>query len=142
MHLYTHAPDVPDEITMIGRFSEYFQLPYQDLPGYSRESYHKSITMLLKPLPILALFLTLTHAAALADPFAEADSDLEKRACVSDGCKCDSSYSAGLYCGYCAAVKSCTSSSCFKNVYQCGSGGKCCNYGVRTSCKNFDGPCG
>ncbi|KAG0134859.1 hypothetical protein HOY82DRAFT_515710 [Tuber indicum] len=100
--------------------------------------------MLLKPIPVLALFFTLTHAAALANPFAEADtSDLEKRACVYDGCKCSTSWSPGLYCGYCAAVTTCKNGyPCEDNVYQCGTGGKCCNYGVKTTCKNNQGPCG
>ncbi|CUS10971.1 unnamed protein product [Tuber aestivum] len=99
------------------------------------------IEVLLKTLPIIALFLTLTHAVALANPFTEPDTnDLEKRACDNDGCKCDPSYSAGLYCGHCLAVKSCQSGACLDNVYQCGRGGKCCNYGVRTSCKNDNGP--
>ncbi|PWW76204.1 hypothetical protein C7212DRAFT_279135 [Tuber magnatum] len=101
--------------------------------------------MLLKPLPFLALFLTLTHAAALANPFAEPDdiSELDKRACTYDGCKCSTSYSAGLYCGYCAAVITCKNGKpCEDNVYQCGAGGKCCNYGVRNSCKHNQGPCG
>ncbi|PUU77968.1 hypothetical protein B9Z19DRAFT_1049296 [Tuber borchii] len=102
--------------------------------------------MLLKVLPVLTLFLVLTHAAALANPFTEPDtSDLEKRDCKPDGCKCNPSYPPGLYCGYCAAlpVSSCPiGGACEKNVYQCGTGGKCCNYGVRNSCKARDGPCG
>ncbi|PWW80893.1 hypothetical protein C7212DRAFT_274324 [Tuber magnatum] len=97
--------------------------------------------MLLKPISVLALFLTLTHAVAIANPFTALDtSDLEKRDCNHGSCKCDPSYSPGLYCGYCMAVKSCKSGSCLNSVYQCGSGGKCCSYGFRTSCKNSDGP--
>ncbi|RPA89977.1 hypothetical protein L873DRAFT_1719842, partial [Choiromyces venosus 120613-1] len=71
-------------------------------------------------------------------------SSLEKRACVVDGCRCSTAYSPGIYCGYCNAVISCPvgQASCERDVYQCGSGGACCNYGVRTSCKNRQGPCG
>ncbi|PUU77970.1 hypothetical protein B9Z19DRAFT_1085168 [Tuber borchii] len=59
--------------------------------------------MLLNTLPILALFLVLTHAAALANPFAEPDTSLEKRACVEDGCKCKPAVPSGVYCGFCPA---------------------------------------
>ncbi|PUU73217.1 hypothetical protein B9Z19DRAFT_1095568 [Tuber borchii] len=96
--------------------------------------------MLIKSLPVLTLFLTLTHAAALANPFTGIDtSDLAKRDCTP-GCTCASGVSPGLYCGYCAAVTSCTSAGCFDNVYQCGNGGSCCSYGYRTSCANRQGP--
>jgi len=57
--------------------------------------------MLLKALPILTLFLVLTQAASLANPFTEPDtSDLNKRDCVLDGCKCNPSMPAGVYCGF------------------------------------------
>jgi len=99
--------------------------------------------MLLRLLLILALFLTLAHAAPLADPFAEPHtSDPKKIECIYDGCECDTSFSPGIYCGYCSAVKSCTVMSCSGNVYQCGDDGECCNYGVRISCKKWEGPCG
>ncbi|KAG0641863.1 hypothetical protein HOY80DRAFT_882511, partial [Tuber brumale] len=67
-----------------------------------------------------------------------------KRDCKYDGCKCVSSTRPGLYCGYCGVLTNCGSSGgpCSSNVYQCGTGGSCCNYGTRTSCKNFNGPCG
>ncbi|KAG0132800.1 hypothetical protein HOY82DRAFT_557525 [Tuber indicum] len=103
---------------------------------------HNQITMLLNLLPILALFLTLAHAAALANPFAKPDtSALEKRACVYDGCECDPA-AHGQYCGYCPSVRSCTMQSCYGDVYQCGPGGSCCKYGPRDSCQIEGGPCG
>ncbi|PUU73024.1 hypothetical protein B9Z19DRAFT_1095983, partial [Tuber borchii] len=96
--------------------------------------------MLIKSLPILTLFLTLTHAAALANPFTGIDtSDLAKRACTSS-CSCDPSASPGLYCGYCWAVTSCLSGDCFNDVYQCGTGGNCYCFGRRDSCVARDGP--
>lgn len=98
--------------------------------------------MLIKYLPVLTLLLTLTQAAALANPFTGIDtSDLDKRSCMYN-CECQPDVTPGLYCGYCYAVKSCTSGACFDDVYQCGPGGSCCVYGpgVRESCVNRQGP--
>ena len=67
------------------------------------------------------------------NPFPEPEtSDLERSACVVDGCRCSAGTSPGLYCGYCAAVISCPvrQTSCEKHVHQCSSGGRCCNYGL------------
>lgn len=96
----------------------------------------------MKSLPVVTLFLTLTHAVALTNPFTGVDtSDLDKPSCTYN-CKCDPSYPGGLYCGYCLAVTSCVSEDCEKDVYQCGTGGDCCVFGVRDSCESFQGPCG
>ncbi|KAG0076875.1 hypothetical protein BGZ93_000800 [Podila epicladia] len=49
--------------------------------------------------------------------------NLMKRACVYDGCRCTPSAKGGLACGG-------------SNVYQCAPNGDCCNYGFRHSCNN------
>ena len=101
--------------------------------------------VLLKSLPVLILFLTLTHAAALANPFAGVDtSDLDTRSdpnCIYN-CKCEPNASPGVYCGYCWAVKSCPlGSPCNNDVYQCGHNGNCCSFGKRDSCAKGADPC-
>jgi hypothetical protein len=101
--------------------------------------------MQLKLFTLATLFIALTSAVALPGPFADSEDIAASGGggCVNDGCKCSTSYAAGIYCGSCAAVTSCTGGSCLNNVYQCGNkNGKCCNYGYRKSCARNEGPCG
>ncbi|CUS11033.1 unnamed protein product, partial [Tuber aestivum] len=94
-------------------------------------------------LPFLALFLTLTRTAALADPLAETDtSDLSKRACVANGCGCGGGkYEVGEYCGYCITlISGARGELCEGHLYHCDTGGKCCDYGTDSSCSNHNGP--
>ena len=73
--------------------------------------------------------------------------DLTKRACKSNGCKCLKGY-PGVWCGNCVrngawVVEILGSSGSQEHVYQCSSGGGCCDYGYATDCKGgATGRCG
>ncbi|KAF2818766.1 hypothetical protein CC86DRAFT_256140, partial [Ophiobolus disseminans] len=58
---------------------------------------------------------------------------VDKRACT-----CQKVDNAGLYCGYCWAVKTGYVNG---NVYWCNKQGGCDDLGRRTSCVNRNGPC-
>jgi hypothetical protein len=89
---------------------------------------------------------TPADAVAARSPDAEAEAlpvQLQPRACT-----CAHVSNPGLYCGYCAPVYSCPATSgsdttyaCSDHVYECSRTGACHDYGVRTSCRNGQGPC-
>ena len=101
-------------------------------------------------------FAALIAAAPDASSFSEALSnplqdvsllnprDLDKRACVPNGCKCGRGTKPGVYCGNCDAVIKTGSNASFDGyVFQCAKNGDCCCYGKRTSCKYpSKTPCG
>ncbi|KAK6358017.1 hypothetical protein TWF730_007371 [Orbilia blumenaviensis] len=92
-------------------------------------------------------------ADTVLEPISEAltdiamDNTLDKRACVYNGCKCNSrvgtAYVTGIYCGKCYQVSKFGKGGKSTDAYQCGSGGSCCRYGARESCAVPKwGPCG
>ncbi|KFY81849.1 hypothetical protein V500_11037 [Pseudogymnoascus sp. VKM F-4518 (FW-2643)] len=114
-------------------------------------------TTYLNQAPIMQLktLLLFTAATALATSVAvepaterslEIPAELSKRACTA-GCACRKGIKAGLYCGPClvsaggsmdfAVVKGRSDT----HVYQCGSNGSCCDYGVRDSCRKASSQC-
>lgn len=55
------------------------------------------------------------------------------------GCKCDSGWPQGQYCGWCGPVQNGVSG----DVYECGPNGECHHYGHRDSCSGGKFcPCG
>lgn len=92
---------------------------------------------------LLILATASLAAAAAVEPAAERDiavpAELVGRACVANGCKCASGTIPGIYCGSClrppvgnGAVI--TAKLNVHHVYQCGSGGSCCDYGTASDC--------
>ena len=105
--------------------------------------------MQLKTLLLFTAATALT-AAAVVEPAIERSleipDELSKRACTS-GCACKKGIKAGLYCGAClVSIGGPTTFAITKkkydtHIYQCGSNGSCCDYGVRTSCKKANSQC-
>jgi hypothetical protein len=94
----------------------------------------------------LLLLAAASFAAAAAIGPAAEDSialpaELSKRACVKTGCNCASGTIPGIYCGSCLrppvgneAVVQPPSILNVHHVYQCGTGGSCCDYGYASDC--------
>ncbi|PKS08753.1 hypothetical protein jhhlp_004806 [Lomentospora prolificans] len=64
--------------------------------------------------------------------------DLEKRACKSNGCKCQK-VPQGQYCGLCwrgndFVVTKLGSGGAWNHVYECNKNGGCCDYGYAKDC--------
>lgn len=102
-------------------------------------------------LSLLALLPILNTTTAHPNPDAVPNLDLTKRACRSNGCKCQSGYS-GVYCAGCPAaggpsqgrvVVDLGSGGAMNHVYQCSGGKRCCDYGAAGDCKGGGwGRCG
>ncbi|CUS07951.1 unnamed protein product [Tuber aestivum] len=100
--------------------------------------------MLLKKLPALTLFLTLTHAAAFSNPLPPPGTgELGKRDCVANGCLCNPDRGTGDFCGYCQPLQvDCPNEAiCYTSLYHCGDGGRCCTYGQVAECVSGQRPC-
>ncbi|KAF3913531.1 hypothetical protein ABW20_dc0102387 [Dactylellina cionopaga] len=88
-------------------------------------------------------------AAAVPEPNSEATIEnlssnvFDKRACVSNGCKCNAGTKGGVYCGWCGAVTNSGNGGSWSDAFQC-NGSKCCRYGPRDSCRDSThySPCG
>lgn len=82
-----------------------------------------------KEMKIIAVIAALTALSTVqASVLAKAPAPmLEKRSCVTSGCRVPKGTPQGEYCG---GGGGCPTS----DVYECGPSGVCCNYGYRTSC--------
>jgi len=79
----------------------------------------------------------------VAEPVAVAEllgeRSLEKRACRNNGCKCKKGTKQGQYCGLCGQVTSLGSGGVY-DIYECNSGGGCCDYGSSSKCDSDNWP--
>ena len=101
-------------------------------------------------------FLTVLSLVGLAlanlDPAFEAprelisrDLDLSKRACVANGCRCDSRNRQMTVCGACKWTNTdtyvVTTNRVLTNIYECNPSGGCCSYGHGSDCNTGSGRC-
>lgn len=98
----------------------------------------------------LSLVLSLASLAlATANPEPAADlltrdSELTRRDCKANGCKCVSGLTAGIYCGNCvvgAGTYAIKSKRVESHVYQCNASGGCCDYGAASDCGGKNARC-
>ena len=83
-------------------------------------------------------FLTVLALGVAANPIAEPlEGAVEDKKLNARACACASGTPQGQYCGYCPQV---TSGWVWNHVYECNPRGGCHDYGVRTSCSNYQGP--
>jgi len=130
-------------------------LPQENLDSLTQHQYTVDTYIsyaLIMQLKTLLLFTAATALAiAAADEPAierslEIPAELAKRACKA-GCGCRKGIKAGLYCGPCLVSAggsmdfAVTKGRSNLHVYQCGSDGSCCDYGVRDSCAKPNGQC-
>jgi hypothetical protein len=108
--------------------------------------------IIIKQVLALAMILAVANATAIPEPVmvegdslvkrnADGASELQKRQCSSNGCTCAVGTTQGQYCGICNQVTYLGSGG-INDVYECNSGGGCCDYGYRTSCAQSGTPCG
>lgn len=92
----------------------------------------------------------LLTAAAAVEPATERDvavaAELVGRACVANGCKCAAGTIPGIYCGSCLRPPVGNGAVIIAklnvhHVYQCGSGGSCCDYGTASDCMTPQARC-
>ncbi|PON25373.1 hypothetical protein TGAM01_v205667 [Trichoderma gamsii] len=73
---------------------------------------------------------------------------LDKRACVSNGCKCSTKHplKQGQYCGNCVWSNGdgyiITAKRVNNHVYECSPSGSCCDYGAGGDCGSGTARCG
>ncbi|KAL2173452.1 uncharacterized protein P884DRAFT_273195 [Thermothelomyces heterothallicus CBS 202.75] len=73
-------------------------------------------------------------------------SDLTKRACSRNGCRCLKGAPQGQYCGNCVKVATgewvITQKRNLHHVYECSPSGDCCDYGTASDCGTGHARCG
>ncbi|KAH8594895.1 hypothetical protein B0O99DRAFT_623882 [Bisporella sp. PMI_857] len=91
----------------------------------------------------LLLFITLAAGAILDGSLLQERGDLVERACVANGCKCQTDIKPGLYCGNCIPDENyaVTTKRVYTHIYQCGAKGACCDYGVASDCGTIRARC-
>lgn len=96
--------------------------------------------MYLKPTLLLLITLATSHALAAPSNDALPPHDgfsLDKRACSANGCECVSGLTQGVYCGNCvvgAGTLAIKTKRVRTHAFECGSNGRCCDYGVASDC--------
>ncbi|KAL1862598.1 hypothetical protein VTK73DRAFT_6734 [Phialemonium thermophilum] len=143
----SHQPLTPDKPTIIEfRVSS---RPNNDIKPKMR------VATLLSVAPLLLGFVAATEAPVVeravpveraipAEELVARDLQPEKRACVSNGCKCMKGLRQGQYCGACVLEGKpvITAKRNPKHVYECSPSGACCDYGVGSTCNTGHGRCG